>query len=138
MAKTTRSRPRPTDADYTRLARFRYALRRFLRFSELAARTAGISPVQYQLLLFVRGFSGSPPSIADLAERLQITHQSAVGLIDRCVRAGLVRRRRDPADGRRVRIALSRAGATVLERLVLAHSPELARLSAALFRVPTR
>src|SRR5215468_12410161 len=66
----------PKEADYRRLARFRVALRRFLRFSENAARRAGISPAQYQLLLFVRSSDGGPPSIRDLAERLQILHQS--------------------------------------------------------------
>jgi DNA-binding MarR family transcriptional regulator len=131
-------RTRPTETDYRRLATFRYALRRFLHFSESAARASGLSPTQYQLLLFVRGFPGTAPSVADLAERLQIAHQSAVGLIDRSARAGWVRRRRDRRDARRVRIALTPAGRRVLERLVLAHSPELARLSASLFRVRTR
>jgi DNA-binding MarR family transcriptional regulator len=126
------------DDEYGRLARFRYALRRFLRFSEDAARRAGISPAQYQLLLFVRGFPGPPPTIAVLAERLQVTHHSAVGLVDRTARLGLVRRVKDAVDARRVRVELSARGATVLQRLVRAHSPEVDRLSAALFRVPTR
>ncbi len=129
---------RISDADYGRLASFRLALRRFLRFSENEARRVGISPAQYQLLLFVRGFPGPPPAIATLAERLQITHHSAVGLVDRSVRSGLVRRVRDSVDARRVRVELSPRGAAVLQRLVRAHSPEVDRLSAALFRVPTR
>jgi DNA-binding MarR family transcriptional regulator len=123
----------PREADYRRLARFRYALRRYLHFSEAQARAAGISPNQYQLMLFVRGFSG-PPTIVDLAERLQIEHQSAVGLLDRSSRAGLVRRQPDPEDGRRVRVALTRQGAAILARLVSAHAPEFRRLAGALFR----
>lgn len=129
---------RISEAEYGRLASFRRALRRFLRFSEEEARRAGVSPAQYQLLLFVRGFPGPPPTIAVLADRLQITHQSAVGLVDRSARLGLVRRLRDAVDGRRVRVELSPRGAAVLQRLVRAHSPEVDRLSAALFRVPTR
>lgn len=125
----------PLDADYARLARFRYALRRFLHFSEAQARAAGISPNQYQLMLFVRAFDG-PPMIADLAERLQIEHQSAVGLVDRSVEAGLVARQRDGADARRVRVALTRRGEGLLGRLVAAHSPEFRRLSDALSRTP--
>jgi len=82
--------------------------------------------------LFVRGFSGLPPTIAELAERLQVEHQSAVGLVDRSARAGLVRRRPDREDRRRVRVALTRRGARVLFRLVSAHTPEFKRLSAAL------
>jgi DNA-binding MarR family transcriptional regulator len=125
----------PREADYARLARFRYALRRFLHFSEAQARAAGVSPNQYQLMLFVRASPG-PPAIADLAERLQIEHQSAVGLLDRCVRAGLVLRQRDRADARRVRVALTPHGAALLARLVSAHSPEFRRLSAALAKTP--
>ena len=125
----------PLDEDYARLARFRYALRRFLHFSEAQARAAGISPNQYQLLLFVRAFD-EPPTIADLAEPLQIKHQSAVGLLDRSVEAGLVVRQRDRMDARRVRVALTRRGATLLARLVAAHSPEFRRLSEALSRTP--
>ena len=126
----------PTNEDYRRLAAFRYALRRFLHFSEDAARTAGISPNQYQLLLFVRGFNGTPPTIGELAEQLQIEHQSAVGLVDRSESGGLVARKRDPKDRRRVRISLTPKGAAVLRRLVRVHSPELDKLSSALFRIP--
>jgi len=133
--KNAAGRGAPADADYARLARFRYALRRFLHFSEAQARAAGISPNQYQLMLFVRAFDGQP-TIADLAERLQIEHQSAVGLLDRSVEAGLVARHRDPEDARRVRVALTRRGASLLARLVAAHSPEFRRLSAALSRTP--
>ena len=127
-----------TDAEYRRLARFRYALRRFLHFSENAARRAGISPVQYQLLLFVRGFPEESPTIADLADRLQIAHQSAVGLVDRSVRGGLIVRRRDARDARRVRVELTPRGARILLRLVRAHSPEFDRLAASLFRIRAR
>lgn len=86
-------------------------------------------------MLFVRAFDG-PPSIADLAERLQIEHQSAVGLLDRSVDAGLVERHRDGEDARRVRVALTRRGEGLLAELVAAHSPEFRRLSEALSRTP--
>ena len=133
-AGSSRARRGPTDADYRRLADFRYALRRFIRFSEEAARHASISPTQYQLLLFVRGFPGGPPTIAELAERLQVEHHSAVGLVDRSVRAGLVARRRDTRDARRVRVGLTGRGQNLLVRLIRAHSPEVGRLAATLFR----
>jgi DNA-binding MarR family transcriptional regulator len=122
------------EADYQRLARFRYALRRFLRFSEDAARRAGVSPGQYQLLLFVRGFGAKAPAVADLAERLQVRHQSAVGLVDRCAKAGLVRRSRDARDGRRVRVRLTPSGARLIARLVLEHYRGLAELRRAVPR----
>ena len=118
----------PTEADYRRLAAWRYALRRFLRFSEEAARRAGVSPSQYQLMLFVRGFPDGAPAIADLADRLQIHHQSAVGLVDRSESAGLVRRVPDSSDRRRVRIALTPRGTSLIRRLVVEHLRTIAAL----------
>lgn len=125
---------RLTEGHYLRLARFRHALRRFLRFSENVARRAAVTPAQYQLMLFVRAFPGGRPTVADIAERLQVRHQSAVGLIDRCARAGLVRRDRDAKDRRRVRLALTSAGSLVLKRLVLEHYRGLSELRTAIPR----
>jgi DNA-binding MarR family transcriptional regulator len=119
--RTAGGAPSLRDRDYERLAEFRYALRRFLRESESAARRAHLTPGQYQLLLFVRSFYPDSPSVAALAERLQVRHQSAVGLIDRCAAAGLVRRRRDEEDARRVRILLTGAGDRRLAQLVRDH-----------------
>src|SRR5215475_8060129 len=82
-----------SDDDYRALAAFRAGLRRFLRFSEDAARAAGLTPQQHQLLVAVRGHAGpEPPTIGELADALQIKHHSAVGLIDRMTEAGYVRR----------------------------------------------
>jgi DNA-binding MarR family transcriptional regulator len=110
-----------SERDYRSLAEWRYALRRFLSASEEITRSAGVSPTQFQLLLFVRGDPRSAPTIADLAERLQVKHQSAVGLVDRCMAAGLVRRRRDPADRRRVFVSMTRRGTALLRRLASEH-----------------
>ncbi len=78
-------------ADYEALHAFRYALRRFLHFSEEGARAAGLTAQQQQLLLAVKGQPGRDwATITDLAESLQILHHAAVGLVDRCERAGLV------------------------------------------------
>jgi DNA-binding MarR family transcriptional regulator len=125
------ARRSPTETDYRALAAWRYALRRYLRSSENAARREGVSPSQYQLMLFVRGFPTGRPTIADLAERLQVQHQSAVGLIDRSESAGLVRRAPDPRDRRRVRITLTARGGAILRRLVLEHYRTLASLGRA-------
>lgn len=122
---------RLTDRDYERLARWRYALRRFLRRAEVADRGAGISPTQYQLLVTVRGFPEDRPRIADLAEWLQVRHQSAVGVVDRCERAGLVRRAADRRDRRRVAVLLTARGRRVLRNLAFEHLAELDRLGEA-------
>ena len=116
------------DADYRTLATFRHALRVFLRFSEDAARSEGLTPNQHQLLLGIRGFPETqPPTITDAAQFLQLQHHSVVELVDRAVDAGLVTRRPDLADRRRQRLALTPKGTRKLARLSAAHREELRR-----------
>ena len=115
------------DADYRALARFRFALRVFLRFSEDAARDAGVTPSQHQLLLAVRGFPDGAPSISDIAQWMPLRHHSTVELVDRAVEADLVVRELDPDDRRRQRLALTPHGAAVLAGLSVAHRDELRR-----------
>ncbi len=123
--------PRLKDRNYRALADWRHALRKFLAASEAITRAHGVSPTQYQLLLFVRGSAGGAPAIEDLAQRLQIRHQSAVGLVDRCAQAGLVRRRRDPNNGRRVLVEATRRGAALLHRLAARHFATIEKLGSA-------
>lgn len=113
-----------SDRDYQALARFRHALRVFMRFSEDAARAEGLTPSQHQLLLAVRGHRDEP-SIGDLAEMLQLRNNSVVGLVDRTDAAGLTRSTADPADGRRRLVELTTRGAATLERLSDRHRAEL-------------
>jgi DNA-binding MarR family transcriptional regulator len=115
-----------SDREYQALAHFRHALRVFLRFSEQEARQAGVTPAQHQLLLAVRG-DPTPPSAADLADRLQLRVHSVVELIDRAEAAGLVRRRTDDADARRQLVSLTPRGRQVLEALSAVHREELRR-----------
>jgi len=108
------------------MAELRYQIRRFLRFSENAARDAGIEPQQQQLLLAVKGLpDGKRPTIGALAERMQLQHHSIVGLIDRLVERRLLIRLRSTADKRQVLIKLSREGENALRRLALNHLHEL-------------
>jgi DNA-binding MarR family transcriptional regulator len=112
--------------DYRTLAQFRYQIRRFLAFSERAARTHGLEAQQHQLLLALKGLrAGATPTIGALAEQLQIRHHSAVGLVDRLDEKGLVTRGPDPADRRRVRVRISRRGETLLRKLTKIHEEEL-------------
>ena len=82
-----------SDRDYERLLEFRTALRQFMRWSEMQAEAAGITPAQHQLLLAVRG-NPDPrgPRIGEVADALLLRHHSAVELVDRAEAAGLVRR----------------------------------------------
>src|SRR4029077_10939802 len=111
---------RLSHSDYCALATFRYELRRFLRFSEEAARAIGLEPRQHQLLLAVRGMpAGVAATVGALAERLQLRHHSAVELVDGGEARRLVRRPPYRADRRRVIVHLTPAGARLLRRLSL-------------------
>ena len=112
--------------DFETLAEFRYALRRFLRFSEEVTRKSGITPLQYQLMLQIKGFPGRDwANVAELAERLQAKHHGVVALISRCEEAGLVRRNASRGDKRRVEVQLTKKGEECLEQLARLHQDEL-------------
>jgi DNA-binding MarR family transcriptional regulator len=112
--------------DYESLAEFRYALRCFLRFSENSAESVGLTLQQHQALLFIIGYPGREQvTIGELAERLQIRHHSAVGLVDRLEEQGLVRRMPNEDDRREVLIGLTEKGLSVLESLANTHREEL-------------
>ncbi len=116
----------PTPDDYQALAMFRLTLRRFNAFSESAALQAGLKPQQHQALLAIKAVSAaSMPSVGDVAEQLLIRHHSAVELINRLVRMGMVKRCKDPDDGRRVRVALTPLAEETLAVLAAAHLEEL-------------
>lgn len=115
-----------TKRDYQSLAEFRHLIRRFLRFSERAARAAGLEPKQHQLLLALKGLPANVrPRIAELAEKLQIQHHSAVELVNRLESAGFVRRQRGAEDRREVLLHLTAHGEKVLQQLSLGHREEL-------------
>lgn len=117
-----------TDAEYRSLAEFRRALRRFLSFSESAAREHGLTPSQHQLLLAIRGHRGTgPPSTSDLAQALQLRLHSAGELVDRAIANGLVQRHQDPTDVRRSLLELTPDGTTKLDALSVLHRRELRR-----------
>lgn len=124
--------------DFETLSHFRYQLRRFLRWSEQLTRRAGITNLQYLLMLHVKGFPGREwATISELAERLQAQHHGVVALVSRCEKLGLVERRAGRSDGREVEIHLTRKGARSVDRLARLHSDELMRLEGS-FTVPGR
>ena len=119
--------------DYQNLAEFRYQMRRFLHFSEDAARRAGVKPQQHQLMLAIKGIpEGEEPRIAYVAERLQIQHHSAVELVDRMVRKGLITRARAENDRREVHVQLTGRGEQLLARLTQNMRAELRTAAPAL------
>lgn len=113
-------------AEYTALAEFRYQIRKYLRFMEEKAREAGQNPQQYQLILALKGLpKGTGPSVGALAERMQLNHNSAVELVDRCQKRGLVRRTRSGSDRRQVELAVTAEGDAILRKLARAGREEL-------------
>jgi DNA-binding MarR family transcriptional regulator len=115
-----------TQPNFKAMAELRYQIRRFLRFSENAARQAGIEPQQHQLLLAVRGLPDVlKPTISVLAERMQLQHHSTVELIDRLVERGFLFRLRSTDDKRQVLVKLTHNGEEFLKRLSLHHLQEL-------------
>jgi DNA-binding MarR family transcriptional regulator len=120
-------------ANYQALAEFRYRIRRFLRFSEETARKAGLEPQHHQLMLAVKGAGkGAGPRIAYLAERLQLQHHSAVELVDRLAKRGLIERTRGEEDRREVHVKLTAQGERILKQLTLDNREELRTLAPAL------
>ena len=112
--------------NYKAMAELRYQIRRFLRFSENAARQAGIEPQQHQLLLAVRGLPDAlKPTIGVLAERMQLQHHSTVELIDRLVERNFLFRLRSTDDKRQVLVKLTHDGEEFLQKLSLHHLQEL-------------
>jgi DNA-binding MarR family transcriptional regulator len=128
----TSKRQHQTELDageYATLAAFRYALRKFLRFSEAAAEKVGLSAQHYQAMLVVRAApEGKQMTINELAQQLLIKHNSAVGLVDRLVGQGLLVRGPSRDDARKVSLRLTAKGARVLGRLAGVHREELERV----------
>ena len=116
-------------SEYETLAAFRYALRQFIHFSGEAAHSAGITAQQYQALLAIKGFpERESVTVGELAERLQLRHHSAVGLVDRLVAEKLVVRLPSAEDRRRVLIQLTLRGQKILEKLASVHRQQLKQI----------
>jgi DNA-binding MarR family transcriptional regulator len=119
-----------TQKEFEKLAAFRFNLRQFLRFSEVAARSVGLTSQQHQALLSIKGFpDGKVITIGQLAEQLQVAHHTAVELVDRLTRQDLVLREASTEDRRHVHIKLTARGVEILEALTWVHREELRRLS---------
>lgn len=122
-----------SELDYQALAAFRHQLRRFVAFSESAARTIGMEPRQHQLLLALRGLPPTmEPTVQVIADRLVLKHHTVVELIDRLEAAGLIRRTRAADDRRRAVVALTTRGEELLRKLSASHLDELRSLAPAL------
>lgn len=126
-----------TKTEFEALSEFRFQIRRFERFSEDAARGCGVTPLQYLLLLHVKGYPGRDhATVGELAERLQAKPNGVVALISRCEERDLVERRQSQTDGRQVEVHLLAPGERMLKKLAQLHRTELRSL-AKVFPIPT-
>ena len=131
--------PQLTRQDFERLLEFRVTLRRFNRWSEDQAQAEGLTHVQHQLLVAIKGHHGSrPPTVGDLAGYLLLRPHSTVELVDRAEAADLVERTPDRDDGRVVRVRLTGAGDRVLNKLTRAHLERLHELATVLGELVTK
>ena len=118
-----------TKNQFEALSEFRYQLKRFLHFSEAAAKEQGITPLQYLLLLHIQGYPGRNwATVGELAERLQMNHNATVALLTRCEELDLVERRKNESDRRKVEIHLTVTGSSYLQKLAQQHKTELQSL----------
>ena len=125
-----------TKAAFERLSEFRYQMRRFERFSERAARSHGVTPLQYLMLLHIKGYPGRDYAyVGELADRLQAQPHGVVALITRCEERGFVQRRPSERDGREVGVHLTKNGERLLGKLAALHRRELASICG-VFPVP--
>ena len=125
MSKGKSVRPL-TEPEYLALGEFRYQLRRFLRHMEESSRLLGANPQQYQLVLAVKGLPRDvSPTISQLAERMQLNHNSMVELVDRCEENNLLRRTRSATDRRQVTLSVTPEGEGLLRKLGVAARQEL-------------
>jgi len=132
MSKGKNGRPL-SEPEYLALGEFRYQLRRFLRHMEEASRLLGANPQQYQLVLAVKGLpKDTAPTISQLAERMQLNHNSMVELVDRCEANRLLRRTRSASDRRQVTLSITPEGETLLRQLGVAARQELLDMGPAL------
>ena len=131
--------PRLTQRDFERLLEFRVTLRRFRRWSEDQAQAAGLTQVQHQLLVAIKGYPGDEsPTVGELAGYLLLRPHSTVELVDRAEAAGLVERTPDADDGRLVRVRLTQEGDRILQQLTPAHLDRLHELAVVLDELVTR
>jgi DNA-binding MarR family transcriptional regulator len=108
-----------TQAEYEKLAEFRYQLARFLRRRKDAALDEGLQVRQYELLLAVAGLpDDKEPTIKEVSFLLRLEHHTVVELANRLEQRGYLTRAASPLDGRAVLLHVTRSGRSALDRIV--------------------
>ena len=108
----------PSVEQVVRVAEFRAGLRRFLRRSERIARSSGLTPQRYLLLLMIKGApeGNEQSTVTELADRLQLAQSTVTELVSRAEEVGLIEREQSTSDGRVAHLRLTAEGERRLER----------------------
>jgi len=115
-----------SEDDYRLLSAWRDTLRDFMTASKRILKQAKVTTGEYQALLVIRLRTQQQPlSMGELARHLHIQNNSAVSLVNRMARQGLVRRVPSGQDSRVVHLRLTAKGESVLRKLVGGHRREL-------------
>ena len=123
----------PTVTDVIAVADFRAALRQFLRTSERVARSFGLTPQRYLLLLMIKGSpNGTEQStVTELSERLQLAQSTVTELVRRAEEVGLIERKQSLRDARVAHLRLTEEGERRLMQSFTALTKEREQLAAA-------
>lgn len=135
MANGQNEQPAVSQKDYEQLAAFRYELRRFLNFSEQAAKALGMTPQQHQSLLAIRAAPGRMLAIGDLADQLFVQPHTASELAERMIALGWLERHPAPDDRRRVMLGLTRQSEEMLGKMSTTHRAEVLRIRSTLTEI---
>ena len=101
----------------------------FVALANQSLNSYQLSPAARQALAILDG-AGEPLSPTEIARRLIVTTASITSLLDTLQRRGLVERRPDPADRRRLLITITPAAQELVRRFV----PEIVALQASVMR----
>ena len=99
---------------------------RFLACTDKALRRHNLSRAGREALAVLEG-AGQPLSPTTIAERLLVTTASVTSLLDTLERRGLVERRPDPVDRRRLVVAITHEGLALVDQFL----PEVVALQTA-------
>lgn len=99
---------------------FSYSVRGFLHASKRSANEAGLTVMEYDLMLAVSAYpQGTCPNIAILCERLLIHHHVASEAVGRLAKRDLLKTKRSARDRRSIILILTNSGELVLQQIAV-------------------
>lgn len=101
------------------LVDFWFHVQEFLRTRRAFAKSEGLHPREYELLLMVKALAGRRSvNVSLIAENLFVHHHVAAGLVRDLANRGLISTQRSQRDRRSLSLQLTAQGESLLERIV--------------------